>query len=212
MDELHPAGLGHEGGDRGCDEALALAEPDHERTLLAGAHEHARMVGGHGDERVMPAQLVVGEPGGFHQVAVEVLRDQVGHHLRVRLGGELGAACTEAVAQLGPVLDDPVEHDVDAPAGVPVRVRVLLGDSAVRGPAGVADAGGAAQVPVRARHRVAELLEVADRVHAADVAVCHERQPSRVVAAVLEPLEPLEQQVAALARPDVSDDPAHETP
>ena len=94
---------------------LALAEPDHERTLLASAHEHARMVGGHGDERVVAAQLVVGEPGGLHQVAVQVLRDQVGHHLRVGLGGELGAGCPEAVAQLGPVLDDPVEHDVDAP-------------------------------------------------------------------------------------------------
>ena len=73
------------------DEVLALAHAHHERALLAGADEQVGLVGRHRDERVVPAQLVVGEPDGLDQVAVEVLGDQVGHHLGVGLGAELDA-------------------------------------------------------------------------------------------------------------------------
>ena len=111
----------------GMAEAMKLSPsptPDHERALLAGADEHARLVGGHRDERVVAAQVVVGEAHGLDQVALEVVGDQVGHHLGVGLGGEVGALGPELLAQLGPVLDDPVEHDVDALGVVGVRVRV----------------------------------------------------------------------------------------
>ena len=91
VDQLHAAGLGHERGDGGGDEALAVAEAHHQRALLAGAHQHVGLVGGHRDERVVAAQVVVGEPHGLDQVAVEVRGDQVRHHLGVGLGGELGA-------------------------------------------------------------------------------------------------------------------------
>ena len=116
--------------------------PDHQRALLARADEHAGLVGRHRDERVVAAQLVVGSADGLDQVAVVVVRDQVRHHLGVGLGGELGAVGREALAQLDLVLDDAVQHDVDAAGGVEVRVGVLLGHAAVGGPARVADAGG----------------------------------------------------------------------
>jgi hypothetical protein len=63
----------------------------------------------------MAAQLAVGTAHSVRQIAVEVRRDQMGHHLGVGLGPEIGALRDEALLQLGPVLDDPVEHDVNAP-------------------------------------------------------------------------------------------------
>jgi hypothetical protein len=173
--ELDVAGLGHERGDRRRDEALPLAEAHDERALLARAHQHARVVGRHRDERVVAAEVVVGEPHGLDQIPVEMGGDQVRHHLGVRLGGELGALGAETVAELGPVLDDAVEDDVEALRGVPVRVGVRLRDAAVRGPARVADAGRAVQVAVRARDRIAQVLEVPDGMDAADRAVGDER-------------------------------------
>jgi hypothetical protein len=134
------------------------------------------VVGRHRDERVVAAELVVGASDGLRQVAVEVLGDQVRHDLGVGLGGELRAGGLQALAQRRPVLDDAVERDVDAVGGVRVRVRVGLGHAAVGGPAGVADAGRALQVAVRGLDGVAQAVEVADGVDAADVLIAEQRQ------------------------------------
>ena len=106
---------------------------------------------------------------------------------------------------------------MDAVAAVAVRVGVLLGDAAVGGPAGVGDAGrrrrrghrDAAAVLGLLGDRGAQVVEVADRAHAVDLAVVDDRDPGRVIAAVLELLESGDQQVEAGAPADVSDDSAH---
>ena len=92
--ELNVAGLCQEGGDRGGDEALALAHSHHQRALLPGAHEHLRLIGGHGHEGVVAAKVVVGEADGLDEIALEVLRHEMGHHLGVGLGGERGPVST----------------------------------------------------------------------------------------------------------------------
>ena len=93
------------------------------------------------------------------------------------------------------VLDDAVDDDVDAVGRVEVRVGVLLVDAAVRGPAGVADAGRrrarrrrrrAAVPPSPRGDGVAQVLEVADRAHGLDLAAGDHRDAGGVVAAVLE--------------------------
>ena len=139
--------------------------------------------------------------------------------------GEVGAHVAQALLEREVVLDDPVDDDVDAVARVEVRVRVGLGDAAVRGPAGVADAarrgllgdrdrdrrgrlvriGAAAAV----RDRLAQLAEVADRAHRGDLAVGEDRDPRGVIAAVLELLQAGEQDLLDRALADVSDDSAH---
>ena len=80
-------------------------------------------------------------------------------------------------------------------------------------------AGGAATATAHRRRRPrrraveadrgAQVGEVADRAHAVDLAVLEHRDAGRVIAAVLELLEPGDQQVAAGAPADVSDDSAH---
>ena len=141
LDRDREAGLGEEGGDRRGEEALAVADAGDQRALLAGADQQPGLVGVHGDEGVVAAQLGEGGADGGGEVAVVVARDQVGDDLGVGFGAELLPFVLEPAAQLGVVLDDPVEDDVDAIGAVAVGVRVLLGDPAVGRPAGVGDAG-----------------------------------------------------------------------
>ena len=65
----------------------------------------------------------------------------MGDHLGVGLGAELVAAGLQALLQGEVVLDDPVDDDVHAVGAVGVRVRVLLADAPVGGPARVPDTG-----------------------------------------------------------------------
>src|SRR5215216_359673 len=91
----------------------------------------------------MAAETAVRAAGGFNQpVRVEVSGDQVRDDLDVGFGGELRAVRYKLLLELHVVLDDPVDHDVDAVLRVVVRMRVLLGDPAVGCPAGVTDARG----------------------------------------------------------------------
>src|SRR5947199_6307873 len=102
----------------------------------------AGLLGMHGDEGVVATQLGEGLPHRGREVALVVALDQVGDDLGISLGAEVVTLLAQLATQLGMVLDDPVEDDVDAGAAVPVWMRVLLGDPAVGGPAGVGDAGG----------------------------------------------------------------------
>jgi hypothetical protein len=136
----HPR-VGEEGGDGGGEEGLPLPDTGDQRALLAGADQALRLVGVHGDEGVVAAQLRVGGADGGGEITVVVTGDQVGDDLGVGLGGEDLACLLQAPAQLGVVLDDPVEDDVDAAGAVVMGMGVLLGDPAVGRPAGVGDAG-----------------------------------------------------------------------
>ena len=100
------------------------------------------------------AQSVVAENGyalvGFGGLGVVLLRvvlelvlDEVGDDLGVGFAREGVAFCDEVVLKGEVVFDDTVVDDDERAGAVAVRVRVLLGGAAVRGPAGVADAVGA---------------------------------------------------------------------
>jgi hypothetical protein len=65
-------------------------------------------------------------------------------------------------------------------------------------------------MPVRAPgDRVGQLREVTDRAHRVDVAVHEQGEAGRVVPAVLEHLEPVQEQFTTGPVADVSDDPTH---
>ena len=78
--------------------------------------------------------------GVLQAVVAHLALDQVRDDLGVGLGLELVSLRLQLVLQLEIVLDDAVVDDDDAAGAVAVRVRVLLGRPAVRGPARVADA------------------------------------------------------------------------
>jgi hypothetical protein len=214
FDRDRDAGVGEEGRDRRGEEGLALADAGDQRTLLASPDQAPGLVGVHGDEGVVAAQLGIGGADRGGEVALVVGGDQVGDDLGVGLGGEALAVGLQPLAQAGVVLDDPVEDDVDLAGAVVVGMGVLLGDAAVGRPAGMGDAGvggrqGAGAVGGALLDRGAEIGEVADGVHALDLAVLDQREAGRVIAAVFELFQPREQQLLAGPTTHVSDDSAH---
>ena len=117
------------------------------------------------------------------------------------------------------VLDDAVDHDVDAIAAVVVGVRVLLADAPVGRPARVADARarrplGHGHAPGGRRARLqrelrAQDIEVAHGAHGLDAVAVDNRDAGRVIAAVLELAEAGEQQLPRGPPAYVANDSAH---
>ena len=85
-------------------------------------------------------QLQRAAHGVLEPVVLHLALDQVRDDLGVGLGLERVPLRLQLVLQLEVVLDDAVVDDDDAAGAVAVRVRVLFGRPAVRGPARVADA------------------------------------------------------------------------
>src|SRR5207248_2067492 len=103
------------------------------------------------------------------------------------------------------VLDDAVVHHRDAAAHV--RMGVALGGHAVRRPARVADADVAGEPSLE--RKPGERSDAAAAAQALHAAVDH-RDARRVVAAVFEPPQPLEQDRHDVAASYGCDDSAHE--
>ena len=99
---------------------------------IVGRDQHQREQPAHVEQR--PAHRVL-EPVVLH-LALDEVRDDLG----VGLGDERVPFLLQLLLQIEIVLDDAVVDDDDAAGAVAVRVRVLLGRTAVRRPARVADA------------------------------------------------------------------------
>jgi hypothetical protein len=195
----------------GRDEVLAFAETDDHRRLVPHADEVVRMVVMDHDEREVPFEMAVGIAHGCDEIAVVGVLEQVRNDFGVRLGGELVPGLLQVEAKLAVVLDDPVEHDRHlAVVAGGERMCVLLGDAAVRRPAGVAEAGRRGG-DVRLRSVLQE-LEVPDRADVLESPLFEECDAGRVVAAIFEAREPLQQQRPRGSTTDVSNDPAHPEP
>ena len=140
-------------------------------------------------------------------VAAHLALHQVRHHLGVGLGNEPVALLLELALELQVVLDDAVVDDDEAARAVAVRMRVLFGGPSVRRPARVPE-------PVRAGHRfrgqhLLEIRELAGTAADVDVAVVDDGDARRVVAAILESSQPVDEDRDDGPRADVADDAAH---
>src|SRR5439155_15510435 len=123
----------------------------------------------------------------------------------VRLGLKTLAPVLELGPQLAVVLDDAVMDDRDL--GRRDRVRVALVRSAMRRPARVGDAD-------RAQQRLggkplSESVHFALGTPALDASTRQRCDPSAVIAAVLQPAQPLEKNGRGLAPSDDSNNAAH---
>ena len=211
------AGVVDERRDVGGDEGLAVPDPDDQRRRPARGDDlvGALGVGEHEGERALEAVDHLADRRG--EAGLRVLgdrpRDQVRRDLGVGLTGQLDAVVLELGAQRHEVLDDPVVDHRDAPARVPVRVRVAVGRCAVGGPAGVSHAG-AGHRAVRLRCGVGDAHQVVQgsrgAVHVDGVRVGgHRRDARRVVSPVLQPPQTAQEDVACRAPAHVPHDAAH---
>jgi len=192
----------------GREEVLAVADADDERHPVARADDSMRLVAAHHRNRVAAAQTCGGALHGIEQIAVVQMIDQMRDRFAVGLAREHVAVRFEFRTQLIAVLDDPVVRQRDACVGVArreMRMRVLRDGRAVRRPARMRDAGVAGQC---LRGDVA--LQVGDAIDATrprQRAVAIDHDAARVVAAVLEPLQAVDevrQDVPLGHRPDNS--------
>jgi hypothetical protein len=141
------------------------------------------------------------------EAAVVRALDEVGEHLGVGVRGDGVAGLLEHRPDRRRVLDDPVVHHRHLALLVGVRVRVALGG----GPCVAQRVWAMPNVPSTGRRPDGRLepRDLARGLAGLDaVAVLH-GHAGRVVAAVLEPLEALDQQGRGRPGADVSDDAAH---
>ena len=207
--EVHDRGrVPDQGGEVAGEVHLLLPDAEDERAAEAGHDQPVGEVGVHHGEAV--GALDLGERVG--NLVLEGLGGRAGHevgqHLGVGVGGQVDPVLAQSRAQRRGVVEDAVVHDGHAARGVGVRVGVGVGGGAVRGPAGVPDAEATLEA---ARQVVGEVthppgaLGQPQRV----LAAAEHGDPGRVVAAVLEPGEALEEQRRCLLGTDVPRDPTH---
>src|SRR5262249_21807452 len=131
-------------------------------------------------------------------------------HLGVGLRAEIVPGLLEVPAQHDEVLDDAVVNDADAPRAVGMGMSVHVRGRAVGGPAGVADAHAPdGLLAVQHLHEVAELAGGAP--HGQLTLRRDDRDARRVVAAVLQALEPVEQYWGSRPSSRVSYDATHDS-
>ena len=210
-------GVVEHGGDVGSHEVLVLAQADDRRRARAHGDDLLGVARGEDGQGVYPVQLLDGPAHGFLQrpqavarrlVRAVVLFDQVGDDFGVGLGLEPVALAAQLFFQGQVVLDDAVVDHDDVALAVAVGVGVLLAGAAVGGPAGVADAVDAVErLQPNRLFQVAELALAAADFELAVVA--HHRDARRVVAAVFQPLQPVQQDGDDGFLTNVADDSAH---
>ena len=199
-EEVDVARVVQDAGNIGGDEVLALAHADDHGRAEAGGDDLVGLGGGEHAQRKGSGEALDGAAHGVFErnrlaggfgVLLHLL-DEVGDDLGVGFGDELVALGGEFALQLEIVLDDAVVDDDDAAGAVAMRMGVLFGGAAVRGPAGVADAEGAVE-----RMLAQDLFQVAQLAGSAAhfercAAWAADGDARRVVAAIFQAPQPLD--------------------
>src|SRR5690606_18811701 len=201
-------GEGREREGVGADVHLALAIADRERRAAAGDDDEIVLPLEEEGEREGPLEPAQRRPRRLErrQPRMEFARAEGGDGLGIGLGGEALAALLEFGAQRAVILDDAVVDDGNRADLMGMGVRFARG--AMGRPAGVADAAPAADR--LAHEQVRERDELAHRAPAVEPAVVDGGDPGAVIAAILEPLETLEDQRRRLVIAEDSHDATHQ--
>ena len=132
----------------------------------------------------------------------------MGEHFRVGLGGKVVLpVAEEIVLECLIIFNHAIVDEGEFAAGVEVGMRVLIGRLAVRGPTRVADPIGPGRRALE--HQLAELCNPASALPYFHVVAIHNRDAGRVVAAILEPTQAIEQNRACFGTADVAYDATH---
>ena len=191
----------------GAKEHLAVAVAYGERAALAGADQEIALAleqDGESEGALEPRQD--GLNGLSRRLSpLALAREQVSHHLRVGLGCKDMPVRNELILERTKVLDDAVVDDDDIACHV--RMGIGFGRGAMGGPAGMADACSAEQR--LGRQPRLEIAELARCTAASDLAGLERRHTRRVVAAVLEPLQRLDDMKSDRFLAEYADDATH---
>ena len=199
---------------------FALTHTQDERRARASTHHPVRFVFVKHRQRIRAMQLQHRGLEGLEHVALVEAVHQMGNHLGVGLAAEHIALGLQRGAQLVVVFNDAVVHQGHAAwlAGVTfamaeMRVRVVHRWCAMRGPAGVGDAGAAFHmVGLDLCHQLGDACCAAGALQTAQATVqtggMH-RHTARVVAPVLQALQTLHKNGDDVAAGYRGDDATH---
>ena len=137
--------------------------------------------------------------------ALDLARDEMADDFGIGLALELAAFGDQLVAERLEILDDAVVDQRDRPDDV--RVGIADRRRAVRRPARVRDAGAAVERVLVELAR--EIVELALGPPAVELAMLDRADAGRVIAAIFEPLEPVEQPLRDVRCSDNPDNSAH---
>src|SRR5262245_21380126 len=178
----------------GAEIHLAVAVTDRERRALARADEEIVLAGEQEGERERAAQSrqCRGHGLGRRAAILQFLGDEMRDDLGIGFRAELHALAFQLFAQLAKVFDDAVVHDREAFGGV--GMRVAFARLAVGRPAGMTDADCALE-----RIALEPCLEVAQLAFSApagQLPAFQRGDAGRVVAAIFQPLERVDQRAS----------------
>jgi hypothetical protein len=207
------------------DEVLAVADADDQRAAQPGGDDHVGPIAKHHRQAVRAAKLrqrrlhgrhergvAVASPGRPVRVGragprVELAGDQLGHDLGVGRGLEVVAEARQALLQFAKILNHAVVYNRDHVVAAQMGMGVEIGGRPVGRPTRMPEADAAAD-----RRRLQLRRQVVDppgRFRNVKRAVVDRHHAARVVAAIFETAEALDQKVRSWLRTDVSDNAAH---
>ncbi len=209
LQEHEPAGHRQQRRHVGSDEVFIDAEPDDHRASRTREHDALRIRFAHDRQRVRPVQFADRPAHGLTEAACtrQMMVDSMRDHFGVGFRAEGIPEVDEPGPQRLVVFDDAVVHDGDA-VERDVRMRIARGRHAVGGPAGVGDA----DVPRDGRRgeRVLQCLDLAHRAQTGELMTLGQHgEPRRIVAAVLEAPQALDEDRNRIAFRNNTDDSAH---
>ena len=204
------AGVSEQRGNIGGEIRLSLSQAHHDaaRAVLGRDQAIRRALGQHHDS-VRALQLPQRPPYRLLQSrrVLEMPLDEMRDDLGVRLGREDVPLGGQALLDGEVVLDDAVvDHDERARA-VRMRMRVLVGRPSMGRPAGMADADASPHGPLA--EDALQYLDATCRAPDLESARPQHGHAGRVVAAILELLEPVDDDSHRVFVPQVTDDSAH---
>ena len=207
--------IGDDGAHVAGKKILPLPHAEHERRTAPRTDNRIRHIAMHEDDAVgahdhlqRPPQRLDKPPRT--RVAPErvvVLAHEMREHLRIRLRLEGVPFLHELILQHVVVFDHAIVAEEERAALVAVRMRILIGDAAVRCPARVRDAHGPG-----GRRLLDEFRKIGDAPDAFahfDLPAVEHRDARRIVPAIFQAPEPVEEDGDRSFRTDVADDAAH---
>ena len=174
-------------------EVLPPAAAQQQRRVLSCGDDPVRRVGAQDTQRIgslHPGEHLVHRLEHVAALAI-IPGQQLGHHLRIRLGHERAALLDQLLLQPGEILDNTVVHHGELSVAADLRMGVHLIGLAVSSPPGVADAHCPRQIRPAVgqrlqRRKTPRRLAYLKGVSAAD------RDTGGVIAPVLQPRKPLQ--------------------
>ena len=126
---------------------FAFADAQDQRAAAPRADDHVSNIFVYDGDAISAGDFLERVPDGFHQPlaggaaarGIEVFTDKVGQDLRIRLGFEMVPLGGELFLKRLVILDHAVVDQDKLAAFVKMRMRVLVGNPAVSGPAGMRD-------------------------------------------------------------------------